>query len=142
MKSNITGGMGILFILVTVLAIASCQSDEQLEFNRYYNAGSLIYQTKCQNCHGSHGEGLQGLIPPLTDQYYLKTNKTTLACSVKYGLKGEITIAGKSFDGEMIGNDLAPIEVAEVLTYVTNSFGNKLGTINSGQVSGDLQKCK
>ncbi len=131
---------GILLPLI-ILAI-SCQSDEAVEFNRYYSGGSVIYQAHCQNCHGKEGEGLQSLIPPLTDSGYLKKNKTTLACYVKKGLKGKITINGREFDDDMPAEDLAPIEVAKVLTYVTNSFGNKLGTINLQQVQADLAKCK
>ena len=37
--------------------------------------------------------------------------------------------------------DLAPIEIAQALTYVTNSFGNKLGTVNVDRVNADLIKC-
>lgn len=128
--------------LMLVMLFFACQSDEQLEFSRYYSAGSVIYQNKCQNCHGTKGQGLQLLIPPFTDSVYLKTNKATLACTIKYGLKGKITIAGRTFDGEMPANDFAPIEIAEVLTYITNSFGNKLGTISSQQVETDLSNCK
>lgn len=139
---KLTGWIGILFFLVTVLVVTSCQSNEQLEFNRYYSQGSSIYRAKCQNCHGSHGEGLQGLIPPLTDSIYLKTSIASLACSVKYGLKGKIAISGRLFEGEMPPNDLASIEIAEVLTYVTNSFGNKMGTLNSANADTYLENCK
>ena len=127
--------------LAMIVLIVSCQNDEQVEFNRYYSNGSVVYQSHCQNCHGAKGEGLQGLIPPLTDSAYLKNNKETLACFVKTGLKGKITIINKSFEGEMPANDLAPLEIAQVLTYVTNSFGNKIGTINTEQVNTDLVKC-
>ena len=138
MKLKIIAGIGfILFML-----IVSCQSDEQLEFKRYYSAGSLVYQTHCQNCHGANGEGLQGLMPPLTDSVFLKANKTRLACFVKYGLKEKLTISKKTFEGEMPPNDLPPIEIANVLTYIANSFGNKIGTINSDEVNADLGKCR
>ncbi len=138
MKLKIIAG---ILLLLFVLMI-SCQSDEQLEFKRYYTAGSVVYQTRCQNCHGANGEGLQGLMPPLTDPVFLKANKATLACSIKYGLKGKVTISKRPFDGQMPPNDLPPIEIANVLTYITNSFGNKMGTINSDQVAGDLGKCR
>jgi mono/diheme cytochrome c family protein len=132
---------GILFLLFVMLI--SCQSDEQLEFKRYYSAGSLVYQTHCQNCHGANGEGLQGLMPPLTDSVFLKANKATLACFVKNGLTGKVTISKKPFEGQMPPNDdMPPIEIANVLTYITNSFGNKMGTINSDEVGADLEKCR
>ncbi|WP_428331461.1 c-type cytochrome [Mucilaginibacter sp.] len=137
MKLKIIGIIGVIIIF-----IVSCQSEDQVEFARYYSNGSTIYQSHCQNCHGVKGEGLQGLIPPLTDTAYLKNNKTTLACSVNYGLKGKITILNRAFEGEMPANDLAPIDIAKVLTYVTNSFGNKMGIITLTQVNENLAKCK
>jgi mono/diheme cytochrome c family protein len=132
--------IGILFLVVIV--IVSCQNDKQLEFEHYFSNGRSMYQDHCQNCHGQQGEGLKDLIPPLTDSIFLKNNITVLPCSIKFGLKGKFTIANRQFDSQMPPNDLAPIEIAEVLTYVTNSFGNKAGTITSAQVDGDLAGCK
>ncbi|MDN3584768.1 c-type cytochrome [Mucilaginibacter flavus] len=122
--------------------VSSCQSDAQVEFSRYYAGGASIYQEHCQNCHGEKGEGLQSLIPPLTDSIYLKNNKKLLACFLQNGLKGKITVNKSDFDDEMKPTDLAPIEIAKVLTYVTNSFGNKMGTVNLQMVEGDLAKCR
>lgn len=136
------GFITVSISLLLVGLIASCQSDEQVEFNRYYSGGIVIYLAHCQNCHGEKGEGLQALIPPLTDSGYLQTNRTSLACFLKNGLKGKITIAGRHFEGEMPASDLSPIEIAKVLTYVTNSFGNKSGTINLQQVQTYLEKCR
>jgi len=141
MKFKVSCGVGILFILTIVVIASSCQNEAQLEFKRYYSAGSLVYQTKCQNCHGAKGEGLAALIPPLTDQVYLKANKSLLACFIKNGLKGKITVSDRTFEGEMPANDLSQIEIAEVITYITNSFGNKLGTVTSNQVDVELRKC-
>jgi mono/diheme cytochrome c family protein len=127
---------------VIILVIVSCQSDENIEFKRYYSSGALVYQQHCQNCHGANGEGLSALIPPITDSVYLKNNKNSLACFITSGLKGPITIKGKTFDDAMPASDLSPIEVAQVLTYIGNSFGNKLNTINEQAVQADLAKCK
>jgi len=140
MKLKVIVSIGFILLVMTIV---SCQSEEQIEFDRYYTGGSLIYQTHCQNCHGAKGEGLAALIPPLTDPVFLKTNRAELSCITKNGLKGKITIAGRQFEGEMPGNvELAPIEIAKALTYITNSFGNKMGTINNQQVDRDLESCK
>jgi mono/diheme cytochrome c family protein len=128
--------MAMLFVVV------SCQNEGQIEFSRYYSNGSVVYQAHCQNCHGAKGEGLQGLIPSLKDSVYLKNNKNVLACQLNSGLKGKIIILNKEFEGEMPASNLSPLEIAQVLTYVTNSFGNKLGTVNTGRVNADLAKCK
>ncbi|WP_426667172.1 c-type cytochrome [Mucilaginibacter sp. McL0603] len=137
MKLKVIGAISAVIIL-----IAACQNEESIEFRRYYSSGALVYQSHCQNCHGENGEGLSALIPPLTDSNYLIKNKTGLACSIKSGLKGPITIKGKTFDDAMPANDLSPIEIAQVLTYIGNSFGNKLNTIDEQEVQTDLTKCK
>jgi len=128
--------------LVMGLALVSCQDEKQLTFDRYYSSGSVIYQQHCQNCHGAKGEGLQSLIPPLNDSVYLKNNKASLACFVKFGFKEKITVLNKTFESSMPANDLAPIEIAQVLTYVTNSFGNKIGTLDVDKVNSNLAACK
>jgi mono/diheme cytochrome c family protein len=133
----------ILVILAFITAaIYSCQSENEIEYMRYYTAGQALYQNRCQNCHGAQGEGLAALIPPLTDSAYLKTNRQKLACYVQNGLKLPILVNGKAYNGQMPATGLAPIEIAQVLTYVQNSFGNKLGLHNAEQVGKDLEKCE
>lgn len=138
MKAGLVG----VIIMAMLALIASCQNDGQIEFSRYYSNGSTVYQAHCQNCHGAKGEGLQGLIPPLTDSVFMKKNKDMLACLVNNGLKGKLDVLNKQFEGEMPASGLSPVEIAQVLTYVTNSFGNKRGTITAEQVNADLAKCK
>lgn len=142
MKLKVIGGIGTVIVLLSIGMFISCQSDQQIEFNRYYSLGNLIYQGHCQNCHGAGGEGLRGLIPPLNDPAYLNENKTTLACLVKNGLKAKITVKNTLFEGEMPAVDLPPVEIAEVLTYINNSFGNKTGTVTARQIELDLYNCR
>lgn len=126
--------------LICVMAY-SCQSEEKIEFMRYYSAGQELYKTHCQNCHGQNGEGLAALIPPLTDASYLKQHRSQLACYVKNGLKLPILVNGKAYNGQMPPATLAPVEIAQVLTYVQNSFGNKAKVHNIEQVNVELGKC-
>ncbi len=128
--------------LLTLIFIASCESETDIEFKRYYSIGAEVYQSHCQNCHGANGQGLMALVPPLNDSLFLKNNKSSLACYIKSGLKGPIKINGKDFDDGMPANELSPMEIAQALTYVCNSFGNKLNGINQEQVQADLAKCK
>lgn len=128
-------------LLAIIVAAISCQNQDQLEYARYYTSGKLIYQQKCQNCHGSKGEGLSALIPPLTDTTYLKQNKARLACFVQNGISGFIRVSGKMYDNKMPPSGLSPIEIAQVVTYLGNSFGNKMGLIDIKQVERHLKKC-
>jgi mono/diheme cytochrome c family protein len=134
------GIIGILSLLVIVLI--SCQSQDELEFKRYYTTGKVIYQSKCQNCHGDNGEGLSALIPPLTDSVYLQATRHQLPCIIKYGYNKPIKVNGKAFFGQMPATDLAPVELAEVITYITNSFGNKMGVTTTLMVESDLKGCR
>jgi len=134
MKWKVSG-----FVALFVFVLAACQSEREIEFARYYSGGSVVYQSKCQNCHGSDGKGLASLIPALTQ---IKTDKSVLACLVKYGSKRLLNPADKTFGAEMPATDLPSVDIAKVLTYVTNSFGNKMVTTTTEQVEKDLKGCK
>jgi mono/diheme cytochrome c family protein len=129
--------------LLSAILIYACHNDADITFKRYYTTGKVIYTAHCQNCHGSDGQGLSALMPPLTDTAFLRKNKADLSCFIKYGLKDKILIVNKkAYDADMPASDLAPIEIAEVLTYITNSFGNNQGLITLQQAEADLLKCK
>ena len=138
MKIKIVGSICLLLFVL----IYSCQSDGSIEFKQYYSSGNIVYHDHCQNCHGTKGEGLAALIPPLTDSVFLKSSKTIIPCILQNGLKGKIIITGREFDGVMPASGLTPIEIAQVTTYIKNSFGNKLGIITVDEVNGNLAKCK
>ncbi|RYZ95641.1 MAG: cytochrome c [Sphingobacteriaceae bacterium] len=126
---------------IAVFAV-SCQSDEQIEYMRYYSGGQALYQANCQNCHGINGEGLSALMPPLSDTAYIRKNKKLLPCYVKNGVSGLLTVNGKFYDNSMPPIGLSDIEIAKVLTYVGNSFGNRVGFIGVEEVEGYLKECK
>lgn len=129
------------FYLIAVLV--SCQSETEIEYKRYYIQGMNIYQTQCKNCHAEKGEGLGGLVPPLGKADFLSKNKNKLVCIIQNGLKDTIVVNGKTYASQMPAQtQLTPIEIAEVITYVTNSFGNNQGIYTVAKANADLEKCK
>lgn len=131
-----------LFLLSVSAIIYSCQSAEKIEQDIYYTNGRDLYIKHCQNCHGSKGEGLGALTPPLTDTLYLKKHKQHLACIIKNGLTGPIVVGGKNFDDKMPAfNNLADIDIAQLIVYITNSSGNHQGMYKTEQVTKDLSNC-
>ena len=131
-----------IFLLFIIAIIVSCQSQQEIDLQNYMSNGKDIYQAKCQNCHGVNGEGLGQLAPPLTDSVFLKTNKDRLACIIKNGANETFIIHGKEYSEKMPAfPELADIDVAQVLVYVTNSFGNKQGFVSYQEVAKDLKKC-
>jgi len=127
--------------LLLLVLVYACESDSTLEFKQYYTTGAVVYHDRCQNCHGSNGEGLAALIPPLNDSSFLKLNKSILPCIIQNGLKAPVKISGRVFNGAMPPASLTPIEIAQVITYVGNSFGNKLGVVTNEDVVVELAKC-
>lgn len=132
-----------IFLFSVIAIIVSCQNQETIDLQNYMSNGKDIYKAKCQNCHGENGEGLGQLAPPLTDSVFLKTNKTRLACIIKNGANETFTIHGKEYKEKMPAfQELTDIDVAQVIVFVTNSFGNKQGFVPYKQVSLQLQNCK
>lgn len=129
--------------IIVFSLINSCQSDQDLNYARYFVNGKGIYEKHCQNCHAADGTGLKMLIPPLTDTLFLRKNKKQLSCMIKYGFSGKTVINGKLYEGIMPGEEhLSDIEIAGVITYITNSFRNKQGLYDLNAVSADLKDCK
>lgn len=130
-------------LISTCILIQACQSEDQLTYARYYVNGKVLYETHCQNCHAADGSGLKNLYPALTDTLFLKENKTNLACIIKYGLNQKLIINGKTYEEKMPGNDrLSDIDVTQLLVYISNSFGNNLGSFDMQEVSKQLKSCR
>lgn len=135
----------LLFSIFTLLLAGifySCQTEESVQRDAYYANGRDLYIKHCQNCHGEKGEGLGELTPPLTDSVFMKKNTPALACIIKNGLSGPVTIQGKVYEGKMPDFNLAAIDIAQLIVYITNGFGHKQGMYSSEQVAKDLQQCK
>jgi len=131
-----------LFSLTLAGIFYSCQTADKIQQVAYYVNGRDIYIAQCQNCHGANGEGLGGLTPPLTDSVYMKANKSQLACIIKNGISKPVTVHGKVYEGKMPSFNMADIDLAQVIVYITNGFGHKQGMYTNEQVAKDLQKCR
>lgn len=132
----------VLLAIVIGISVQSCQNENSLDYKRYYVNGKNIYEKNCQSCHGADGKGLGTLYPPLTDSTYLKLNKNKLACLIRNGQEGQIKINNIIYEGLMPGNEtLADIDIAQVIVYITNSFGNKQGFYDAEKVTNDLKTC-
>jgi len=131
-----------VFSLALTSIFYSCQTAESVERDAYYVNGRDLYIRHCQNCHGEKGEGLGELTPPLTDSLFMKQNRTQLACIIKNGLSAPLSIHGKVYEGKMPDFNLANIDIAQLIVYITNGFGHKQGMYNPEQVAADLKACK
>ncbi|QJW89274.1 c-type cytochrome [Spirosoma taeanense] len=103
--------------------------------------GKEIYGREgyCTTCHQPDGKGLTASgFPPLTGSNWVTGNEERLIKLALKGLLGPIEVAGKTYPGQVpmtpFGGLLKDDEIAAVLTYVRNSFGNKAPAILPDQV--------
>ena len=133
--------LGICLPVVSLLH--GCNSEQELLKKKYIAEGMVLYRSQCQNCHQIDGTGFENLIPPLTDTTYLRLNRSRLACIIRYGMDETITIHGQEYDQPMVPNDrLTDMEMAEILTYVTNAFGNSQEMFTIEEVRRGLNACR
>ena len=91
--------------------------------------GEKVYSANCQSCHMPAGEGIPGTFPPLAKSDYLMKDQKRAIRSVLHGVSGEITVNGESYNMDMPAMDyLSDQDVADVLNYVQNNWGNKAKT--------------
>jgi mono/diheme cytochrome c family protein len=136
--SEITTVVGFI---VTILCC--CTSPEQQKFKQYYRSGQQLYERHCSNCHQTDGTGLGRVYPPLARADYLHANFEQTLCLMRYGIQGEITVNGKTYNQPMPGIPLlTDLEIAEIATYIYNSWGNKHGLVDVKQASKVLMNCR
>ncbi|GAA4948302.1 hypothetical protein GCM10023314_22040 [Algibacter agarivorans] len=87
--------------------------------------GREIYTDFCMSCHLPNGEGVENVYPPLAKSDYLIKNHEASIRGIKYGQQGEIVVNGKTYNSNMAALGLSDDEVADVMNYITNSWGNK-----------------
>ncbi len=112
--------------------VFSCKTETkevaQVDFKSSYNSGKQVYQDLCINCHLDNGKGVLKAFPPLADSDYLENNQIESIKGIKYGMHKEITVNGIVYKGNMAKQGLTDKEVADVMNYINNSWGNDYGT--------------
>ncbi|MGM0564178.1 MAG: copper-containing nitrite reductase [Pseudomonadota bacterium] len=97
--------------------------------------GKNIYEANCQACHQANGQGIPAAFPPLAQSDYLNEDHGRSIEAVINGLSGPIRVNGELYDGVMPAVDLSDERVANVMTYILNSWGNDGGEVTPEQVA-------
>ena len=101
-------------------------------------AGAAIYKDSCAACHKDSGEGEVNLFPRLAGSALVQSDDpTTLARVVLHGTRG-VSTSGAPTAPAMPAFDwrLGDAQVAAVLTYIRNNWGNAAGSVSAGAVAG------
>jgi nitrite reductase (NO-forming) len=96
--------------------------------------GKQLYMQTCFACHQATGQGIAGAFPPLAKSDYLNADVDRAINVVINGLTGEIIVNGEKYNSVMTSQNLTDDEIADVLTYVYNSWGNNKSVVNPEMV--------
>jgi mono/diheme cytochrome c family protein len=117
-------------------------SDEEREsqrLERKYDSGKKIFSLRCASCHQSNGLGIATQYPPLAGSEWVSANPALITKIILKGLKGEITVKGEKYGTSAALNMAAvPIddrEIANVVTYVRQAWGNDFGELTTDEVA-------
>ena len=132
-------GVGILFIII--IFIAGCKDDSISQATM--DNGKKVYNTYCLGCHMEDAMGVPRLNPPLVKSELLLNDKVK---PIRIVLRGSEELKGnpdREYKNAMAAlNSLSDQEIADVLTFARNSFGNKASKITASDVRTERAKLK
>lgn len=100
--------------------------------------GKVVYSRICAACHLGSGKGVPGNnIPPLAGSAFAQGDPSVPIRIVLHGFRGPIERAGAHINGQMASwkDQLSNQEIADVLTFVRSSFGNKAPAVTPDEVA-------
>jgi len=96
----------------------------------------------CSTCHQGNGEGMAGVFPPLAKSDYIAADPKHVPTVILHGLQGPVTVNGTDYNSIMPPmNQLTDDEVANISTYVLNSWGNPGGHVTKAEAA-EIRKLK
>lgn len=87
------------------------------------------------------GNGLAKLIPPLTNSDYLKNNQNKIACILRNGQTGKVTVNNVMYDQEMPGKKYTEVQITNIINYINHAWGNDYGVISLEETTIALRNC-
>lgn len=119
-------------------------NERNKDFNalrKQYPRGANLFKNTCQPCHGTDGNGIASLAPPLNNSNWVNGDKDKLIAIVLFGLSGPVKVNGKLYKdivGEMPGminnKDLVDEDIAQVLSFIRKNWSNDAEPISRDEV--------
>ena len=108
----------------------------ELTVEEQIKAGKALYASTCSGCHQPNGQGMAGAFPPLAKSDYIATNPKILPQTILRGQQGPVKVNGTDYSSMMPPmKQLSDDEVANISTYVLNSWGNPGGKVSKAEVA-------
>lgn len=127
-------GFGLMTLLVLVLLLAGC--DDGRPPQGEMAAGQEPYLRWCASCHGNQGEGKPPAFPPLAGSEWLDMPDEALALIVLYGLRGQIEVAGRTYNGYMPPmQHLRDDDIADLIGYILDAWSERESALSEADVT-------
>ena len=115
----------IVFALLALFVISVAFKSQDVALKQSMNDGKEVYAGLCIACHLSEGQGIANVFPPLAKSDYLMDDLDRSIKQLIEGSSGEMVVNGTKYNGAMPATGLDDKDIANVLNYVRNSWGNK-----------------
>jgi mono/diheme cytochrome c family protein len=126
-----------LFCLIFVALFYCVEANAQNMQN-----GKKIYEARCLACHQADGGGVPNMNAPLdAASNVVGKDIARLVRIIRYGYNERIALDGFYYSNAMTANpDLKDNEIADLLTYIRNSWSNKASAVTITQVQAAKKK--
>jgi len=119
-----------------ISAAATATAGGTLTLDQQIKAGGALFNGTCSVCHQSSGEGIPNVFPPLAKSDFLNADKTRAIHIVLNGLTGPLIVNGANYNSVMPPmSQLNDDELANIVTFVLNSWNNKGGRVTAAEVA-------
>ena len=99
-------------------------------------SGKALFLGTCSTCHQMDGQGIPKVFPPLAKSDYLMADKKRSIEVLLNGLSGKVIVNGQEYASVMPPmSHMADDELANILTYVRNAFGNSGDAVSVQEVT-------
>ncbi|TKG95977.1 cytochrome c [Puteibacter caeruleilacunae] len=125
------------FFTLIILLIVSCgtKKTQQPIDQKVIKSGEQLYLRHCLSCHQKDGQGTPNMNPPLANNKTVTGDPEKLTKIVLFGQTGKIVVNGEEYNGIMAPHShLTDKQLAEILTYIRNNWGNQANEITQKQV--------
>jgi mono/diheme cytochrome c family protein len=137
-----------IFILVIIPVLSTAQSDrtgnhcavQKSPYRVSMDSGKIVYSTQCLSCHQANGMGIAGVNPPLNGKP-VTGDKAKLIGIITNGRSPNQATNDRLNKNTMHSNtEMEDQEIAYVLTFIRNSFGNKASSVKVSEIKSARKK--
>lgn len=130
MKQRLMAGLVLTFL--AAIATPALSEDEGKDRQEL---GKKVYDQYCLSCHQADGSGVPYTYPPVARTDWVNGDPEYLIRMLLNGISGPFYVNGELYNDEMPAYDyLSSDEIAAVLTYLRQNFGNEADPVSADQV--------